>query len=76
VADFIIESYHERNITLNTKHLYVSTLVYLSRALDHKKAFEDMDIAQGVVSGFLNSYKRPFEATLTSAGLALIIPER
>jgi hypothetical protein len=69
VADFIIHSYHERNITLNTKRVYVATLVYLSRALNHKKAFEEMvgvvvgDIMQDVVvSGFLNAYKRPYEA--------------
>jgi integrase/recombinase XerD len=62
VADFIIHSYHERNITLNTKRVYVATLVYLSRAFNHKKAFEEMDIVKDVVSGYLNTCKRPFEA--------------
>jgi hypothetical protein len=36
VADFIIDSYNQKNIALNTKCAYVTTLVHLSRYLGHK----------------------------------------
>src|SRR5918999_1278327 len=61
IADFIIDSYNQQNISLNTKCAYVTTLVYLSRHLGHKKSFKDMT-SQDVVEGFLNSYRRPLEA--------------
>jgi integrase/recombinase XerD len=36
--------------------------VYLSISLNHKRAFEETDIASDVVAGFLNRSKMPFEA--------------
>jgi integrase len=62
VADFIIESYHEKNISVKTKYAYITSLVYLSRYLNHKKSFEDMT-SEDIVQGYLNnSLKRPLEA--------------
>lgn len=37
IADFIIDSYNQQNISPNTKSVYLTTLVYLSRYLGHKK---------------------------------------
>jgi site-specific recombinase XerD len=61
LADFIISSYHEQNITGATKHIYIHSLVYLSKYLRHKKSFQDMT-AHDVVEGYLNSLKRAIEA--------------
>lgn len=61
VADFIIDSYHEQNITVATKQVYIHSLVYLSRYLRYEKSFQDMT-ANDVVSAYLNSLKRPLEA--------------
>jgi integrase/recombinase XerD len=61
VADFIIESYHKKNIAVKTKCAYITSLVYLSRYLGHKKSFGDMT-AEDIVTGYLNSLKRPVEA--------------
>jgi hypothetical protein len=60
LADFIIDSYHERNIAVATKQAYITSLVYLSRYLGHKKTFPEMN-AQDVI-GYLNSIKRSIEA--------------
>jgi hypothetical protein len=61
VADFIIDSYHEKNIAVKTKCTYISNLVYLSRYLDHKKSFKDMMVSQDVIESNLHSLKRPIE---------------
>jgi len=61
VANFIIESYHDRNISVKTKCAYITSLVYLSRFCQNKKSFKDMT-ATDIVVGYLNSLKRPFEA--------------
>jgi hypothetical protein len=61
VANFIIESYHDRNISVKTKFAYITSLVYLSRFCQNKKSFRDMT-ATDIVTGYLNSLKRPFEA--------------
>jgi len=61
IADFIIDSYHEKNIAVKTKCTYISNLVYLSRYLGHKKSFKDMT-SQDVIEGNLHSLKRPIEA--------------
>lgn len=58
LADFIISSYHEQNITGATKQIYIHSLVYLSKYLRHKKSYKDMT-AHDVVEGYLNSLKRP-----------------
>jgi hypothetical protein len=42
VADFIIDSYNQQNISLSTKCVYLVSLVYLPRYLGHKKSFKDM----------------------------------
>ena len=60
VADFIIDSYHEKDIAVKTKCTYISNLVYLSRDLGHKKSFKDMNAEE--ITGYLNSFKRPIEA--------------
>jgi hypothetical protein len=64
VADFIIDSYHEKNIAVKTKCTYIANLVYLSRYLSHKKSFKDMKTASTSeeITGYLNSLKRPIEA--------------
>ena len=61
VANFIIESYHDRNISVKTKCAYITSLVYLSRFSQNKKSFKDMT-ATDIVTGYLNSLKRPFES--------------
>ena len=61
VANFIIESYHDRNISVKTKCAYITCLVYLSRFCHNKKSFRDMT-ATDIVIGYLNNLKRPFEA--------------
>lgn len=61
VASFIIESYHDRNISVKTKCAYITCLVYLSRFCQNKKSFKDMT-AIDIVTGYLNSLKPPFEA--------------
>jgi hypothetical protein len=43
LAEFIIDSYHERNIAVATKQAYITSLVYLSRYLGHKKTFSEMN---------------------------------
>jgi hypothetical protein len=42
VADFIIDSYNQQNISLSTKCVYLASVVYLPRYLGHKKSFKDM----------------------------------
>jgi hypothetical protein len=61
VANFIIESYHDQNIAVKTKCTYITCLVYLSRFCQNKKSFKEMT-ATDVVTGYLNSLKRPFAA--------------
>jgi hypothetical protein len=61
VADFIINSYNQKNIALSTKCAYVTTLEHLSRYLGHKKSFKDDMTSQDVVEGFLNSFRRSLE---------------
>jgi hypothetical protein len=68
VAYFIIESYHARNMSVKTKCAYITSLVYLSRFCQNKKSFKDMT-AIDIVTGYLNSLRRPFKLTLTSVGL-------
>src|SRR5688572_13475153 len=60
VADFVIASYHENNITAGTKRVYIVSLVYLSRYLN-RKSFVDMT-SHDIIEGYLNSLKRPIEA--------------
>jgi hypothetical protein len=61
VANFIIESYHDRNISVKTKCAYITSLVYLSRFCQNKKSFKDVT-AIDIVRSYLNSLKRPFES--------------
>ena len=60
VADFIIDSYNQQNITPGTKSVSIHSLVYLSRYLGHKKSFKDMT-SQDIIEDYLNSLKRPIQ---------------
>jgi hypothetical protein len=42
LAEFIIDSYHEKNIAVATKQTYITSLVYLSRYFGDKKTFPEM----------------------------------
>ena len=62
IADFILDYPNDNNgiaLANSTKKGYISNLVYLSRYLEHKKCFREMD-NQDIVYGYLNSLRVPF----------------
>jgi hypothetical protein len=64
IADYIIDwsnSYgNGLMMSPNTKLEYITTLVYLSRFLGHKKSFRDMG-REDIIDGYLKSLKREFK---------------
>jgi integrase len=63
IADFIIDWSNQYGngfvMSPATKRGYITSLVYLSRYLEHKKSFREM-AKQDIVDGYLRSLKRSF----------------
>jgi site-specific recombinase XerD len=57
IADFLNACIAQENISTNTKKVYLSSLVYLSRHLGNKKSFRDM--TNDDLFDYLNSLRRP-----------------
>jgi hypothetical protein len=59
VADFILASMKQENLTIAAKRTYVIALVYLSRHFDNKKSFED--ITNTELANYTNSFQKEWE---------------
>jgi hypothetical protein len=56
LADFILDCYEGQNVALKTRRSYVTTMIYLSRHLGHKKRFAEM--TREDIFSYLNSLKK------------------
>ena len=65
-ADFVIDSYNQKNITLNTKCAYVSALGTYLKVPRTQEVFKDDLTSQDVEEGFLRSFRGPIEAKNSS----------
>lgn len=60
VADFLNDFVTRENITSGTKRVYIHNLLYLSRYLDHKKAFKE--VTRDDILAYLQTLRRPLSS--------------
>jgi hypothetical protein len=65
-ADFVIDSFNQKNIALNTKCAYVTALGISLKVPRTQEVFKDDMTSQDVGEGFLRSFRGPIEAKNSS----------